>query len=75
MPEKFFNKLNYDLLDSELKHNLYASFIGCLRDFSEAKNEISVDNLDKIIDLYDLVLELNSKEDISSSLNTLKIAS
>lgn len=70
MPEKFFNKLNYDLLDSELKNNLYVSFIGCLRDFSKVKNKISVDNLDKIIDLYDLVLELNSKEDISSRLNT-----
>jgi len=68
--KKFFSKLDYNLLDNELKLNLCTSFIGYLRDFSESKDEISIGNLDKIIDLYDLVLEFNSEEDVSSSLNT-----
>lgn len=70
MSRKFFNKLDYNLLDNELKKNLCESFICYLRGFSESKDVISVSNFDKVIDLYDLVLESNSEENLSFSLNT-----
>lgn len=67
---KIFGKLDYDLLDDELKLNLYSAFINYLRGFSISKDEESIGNIDKVIDLYDLVLEGNSEKDILSSLNT-----